>query len=1004
MDAGAILITLFRCYACWIHILNLPRATIRVVGKALEVVDKVLDGTVKALIFQQKRKWFLELFRKTKMVASRTGFWKLLDDDARMHSNFGMDWSLWHPLASFVKEFVTVCPQEARSIRPYLDILAHSSKTDTFLPLFMDVFMLATSCSQATLELTWHELPLVLRTDEINAKVPSRGTHKGNKTPLADVPIVQTQGAYESCEVYLDTYFRLLREDCFMPMREGISSFRACTLDDRDLHVFTQVKVAGVFFFPRGRGLAYGLTFQPRRAGLKRQQWLESSDLQYGNLLCLSPDISFSTMIWATVCAQKIDSYTKINTFSIFIQFCSDDNELSDADALALLLKSPHCIMVECPTFYLAYKPVLRALQSLDEQTLPFVEQLVMVANSPQPSYLVDATLDWSAVWPEAPRSRFKEIHPYLPRLTTTLDLSQREAVKHCLSSSISLVQGPPGTGKTFIGLKVVQLLLSCEPKLTGPILVLTYKNHVLDEFLTDALQFTTSIARLGGGVKEEELKQYTLDHIFSHDALPMRDSRQKNDYYGILSELQSLQGEVEHAAKRLTYNAALDVRVMLLGLPKEHVVAFLFDNMQSSKIQAMAKLLSFAKTESSQLQLVNALLSKLKQRQWSRTADAVDDDEEEEADDQTEKAHFPLKQIWGLVQDLFKKWLPASDVFAKLGAAARQKTKESNIPSLNITQKTDTEDISSFDKDEVEMDRLAAVGKHSQMKGNDAGKFMPFQRRNGRQDIEWMLTEDNDMDLSRLSCVSIWQLSPTMRVCLYQSLLKEQRKDYLDQYNDVVERHASLCQQLKDMDSLIRIEILKQRQIIVATTTGAAICQHLLQAVKPQVIMVEEAAEVLESQVLATLGPSVEHLIMIGDHQQLRPSTASYKLARDHHFDTSMFERLISNNLKHVTLANQSRMRPEMVPLLSSIYPNLQTNYAAVANNNAPTCIAESMFWWTYPPHIKESSSTSSRSKENETEATMAKNLACWLLWEGYSADKISILCMYQGHVRHAR
>jgi superfamily I DNA and/or RNA helicase len=45
----------------------------------------------------------------------------------------------------------------------------------------------------------------------------------------------------------------------------------------------------------------------------------------------------------------------------------------------------------------------------------------------------------------------------------------------------------------------------------------------------------------------------------------------------------------------------------------------------------------------------------------------------------------------------------------------------------------------------------------------------------------------------------------------------------------------------------------------------------------QPKVILVEEAGQVLEAHSLATLVPSVEHLIMIGDPLQLRPTINTY-------------------------------------------------------------------------------------------------------------------------------
>jgi superfamily II DNA or RNA helicase len=50
------------------------------------------------------------------------------------------------------------------------------------------------------------------------------------------------------------------------------------------------------------------------------------------------------------------------------------------------------------------------------------------------------------------------------------------------MTNRLAIVQGPPGTGKTFIGVKLVQAFLATRTQ--TPILVVTFKNHALDEFL----------------------------------------------------------------------------------------------------------------------------------------------------------------------------------------------------------------------------------------------------------------------------------------------------------------------------------------------------------------------------------------------------------------------------------------------------------------------------------------------------------------------------------------
>ena len=56
-------------------------------------------------------------------------------------------------------------------------------------------------------------------------------------------------------------------------------------------------------------------------------------------------------------------------------------------------------------------------------------------------------------------------------------------------------------------------------------------------------------------------------------------------------------------------------------------------------------------------------------------------------------------------------------------------------------------------------------------------------------------------------------------------------------------------------------------------TTTGAAIHQQLLSQLEAPLVFMEEAAEVLESNLLAVLTPHVKHMVLIGDHKQLKPN-----------------------------------------------------------------------------------------------------------------------------------
>lgn len=81
-------------------------------------------------------------------------------------------------------------------------------------------------------------------------------------------------------------------------------------------------------------------------------------------------------------------------------------------------------------------------------------------------------------------------------------------------------------------------------------------------------------------------------------------------------------------------------------------------------------------------------------------------------------------------------------------------------------------------------------------------------------------------------------------------------------------------------------------------TTTGAARLQTILQALQCRIVVVEEAAEVLESHIIAALTKHCQHLILIGDHQQLRPTSANFQMETKMHLGVSLFERMVKNDL----------------------------------------------------------------------------------------------------------
>jgi superfamily I DNA and/or RNA helicase len=86
-----------------------------------------------------------------------------------------------------------------------------------------------------------------------------------------------------------------------------------------------------------------------------------------------------------------------------------------------------------------------------------------------------------------------------------------------------------------------------------------------------------------------------------------------------------------------------------------------------------------------------------------------------------------------------------------------------------------------------------------------------------------------------------------------------------------------------------------------------------LFKALKANIMVIEEAGEVLETHTLSILHNELQHLIMIGDHQQLKPKINSYELERMYKYNMSLFERLIIQDVPKVTLQYQRRMKTEL-------------------------------------------------------------------------------------------
>jgi hypothetical protein len=98
----------------------------------------------------------------------------------------------------------------------------------------------------------------------------------------------------------------------------------------------------------------------------------------------------------------------------------------------------------------------------------------------------------------------------------TQLDRGQCRALISGLSKELALVQGPPGTGKSFLGVQLSKVLLASKLKADlGPIVVVCYTNHALDQFLEHLLENgIRNVVRIGGQSQSKILEEHNLRRV----------------------------------------------------------------------------------------------------------------------------------------------------------------------------------------------------------------------------------------------------------------------------------------------------------------------------------------------------------------------------------------------------------------------------------------------------------------------------------------------------------
>ncbi|XP_054840650.1 NFX1-type zinc finger-containing protein 1-like [Eublepharis macularius] len=747
-------------------------------------------------------------------------------------------------------------------------------------------------------------------------------------------------GKYRSDAAYLDTHFRLLREDLVKPLRDGISAqftlqnlFSGSEKVRGELLLYQNVWLVQVGASPSG------VMYLAKYVSKQKAAPVSSKRLLSGSLVCLISNDSHHVLFGTVAgCNRK-----ELPHGAVWLDLKHSHRSLQGHVGRTCFT------MVESPAFFEAYRYVLEGLQEVVANHVPFRRYIVQCdLDISRPAYLEGEALPFdlsalrslgskcglaasSSPQEEAPLVDLTAVSPFCSPLWTPetfpgLDESQILAIRMALSREFVLIQGPPGTGKTFIGLKILEVLLANQAlwnKDCTPCLVVCYTNHALDQFLEGILKFQRSgVVRIGGRSKNQAVASCSLRNVRKQSSGFLLFG-EKQQYGRMLGSLRRRKGSIACCTELLE----LLPRGILTGKELE--------------------------------------------------------------------AEITEDHLWvpegGLLQWL-KIYPPKEEVRPRRHRSCR---RPAGTELLRYDKDERFLDDDYSDDDEKVEDLPGLKSKFAYI--------LPAKESPSQTWMKSCLTEGDIMSSEEVSEIQdLWALRLRDRWRLYRRWVAAYRNKLVAVLVEKLEVYEKDAAQLQELTFQEDLKILQHSRVIGMTTTGAAKYRKLLQNIRPRIVVVEEAAEILEAHVLTALTSSCQHLILIGDHQQLRPKPADYTLERKHFLGISLFERMINNHLPYVQLLYQHRMRPEISQLLVPLFYRELQDHAVVLDYEKIKGVERSIFFVQH--REEESRSVDSESYSNLHEASFLVSLTSYLLKQGYAESQITILTPYHGQVMKIR
>lgn len=593
---------------------------------------------------------------------------------------------------------------------------------------------------------------------------------------INEIPELQpniTTGPYQSVSQYLNIHFKLLKEDFVCNLRSGLLEYENNLKENKssrikDIFVYDAV-YCGLMKHSRKSNLV--VSFEIDNKKLKKVDWRTSKRLTHGSLLLISND-NFKTYYLTLFDDKK----TPKNDDKHFVISALIVNKLIK------FKKYTKCTIIEPRVFFNPYFQVLKTIKKIDPNIFPMEKYITQVSTEINaPVYIKDET----NYLIEGHEININNMTSFEYPEIFGLNEFQISALQAALTKEFVIIQGPPGTGKSYLGLKIINILLDNSlrwKKDESPILVICYRNNAVDQILESLIKDGKKIVRLGNQSNNTHVKDCCLRNAIRtvHTKPVLRD------------QISTIKNQIE------TLKSHISEMLTIIDIVNDKKAVLTIDSL--SDVLTIAQKQYLSKSNVFEEWLFGGY-------------DECDNDETLMDNLQLDNSEYNFS---------FNE-------------------RQSSLIFLSITGL-----INELCDLERKIDFIYSSYDHIHSKGQDVLlDVVEILQEYGKKEFflkkvlnRINLDIDNFIDITKLNPDDLFELSIPERWMLYKhwaDLFCKQCKEKIDKFLDEINDKQNTLDELHDMSDGYKVLQLRP-DVVGATTTGAARTRSLLTVIQPKI------------------------------------------------------------------------------------------------------------------------------------------------------------------------